>query len=662
MRQTIFLLCILCVFNLAETEPADESTDSEKILSPYFIVKSDDVAVDALPLKGTTATVEIAGVIASVKVQQIYENKGTIPLEALYVFPGSSRAAVYGMTMTIGDRKLVASARARDVARKSYEQAKKQGKSASLLEQNRPNVFQMNVANILPGDLIVVELHYVELLVPTDGVYEFVYPTVVGPRYSTKPESAPVTEQWLAQPYTKEKELPSYTFDISVSLSGGMPLQDVRCESHKVNLLYKDPNSASLTLADTEKFQGNRDVIIKYSLAGGEIQSGLLLSKGVDENFFLLMVQPPRRLVPSQIVPREYIFIIDVSGSMNGFPLDVSKRLMRDLLGGLKPHDTFNIILFAGSSALLAEKSLPASAANIEQAIQLVDSHQGGGGTELLPALKRALAIPPQEGFSRNFVLVTDGYVAVEAEAFDLVRNNLKSANFFAFGIGSAVNRFLIEGLARVGLGEPFIVTTSSEAPTAASKFREYISSPILNDIQVQFVDFKTYDIEPLSFPDLFAERPLLIYGKWKGTAQGTITVSGQTAAGIFQKQFEVKQYSPNEKHSALRYLWARQKITLLSDYNGQFESEELKKQITELGLTYNLLTKYTSFVAIDTMVRRTDENLTSVKQPVPLPQGVSNLGVGGQNVPATPEPETWALMAVVATLLVWGLFMGRLR
>jgi Ca-activated chloride channel family protein len=651
------------VINVAETAPDEESTNTEKTLSPYFFVKSDDAAVDALPLQGTSATVEIAGVIASVKVQQIYENKGNIPLEAVYVFPGSSRAAVYGMTMTIGDRKLVASAQARDVARKSYEQAKKQGKSASLLEQNRPNVFQMNVANILPGDLIIVELHYVELLVPTDGVYEFVYPTVVGPRYSTKPElSSPVTEQWLAQPFTKEKEVPSYTFDISVLISGGMPLQDVRCESHKVNLLYKDPNSASLSLANTEKFQGNRDVIIKYSLAGGEIQSGLLLSNGTDENFFLLMVQPPRRLVPSQIVPREYIFIIDVSGSMNGFPLDVSKRLMRDLLGGLKSHDTFNIILFAGSSALLAEKSLPASAGNIEQAIQLVDSHQGGGGTELLPALHRALAIPAQEGFSRNFVLVTDGYVAVEAEAFDLVRNNLKNANFFAFGIGSAVNRFLIEGLARVGLGEPFIVTSPSEAQTAASKFREYISSPILNDIELQFVDFKTYDIEPLSFPDLFAERPLLIYGKWKGTVQGTITVSGQTAAGVFQKQFEVKQYSPDEKHSALKYLWARQKITLLSDYNGQFESEELKKQITELGLTYNLLTKYTSFVAIDTIVRRTEENLQSVKQPLPLPQGVSNLAVGSQNVPATPEPETWALMAIVATILVWGLFVGRLR
>jgi Ca-activated chloride channel homolog len=360
LKSTIYA-CLFVTFFFSLKVNA-ENFNQDQTLSPYFFVKSDDPTIDALPLKSTSAEVEITGVIASVKVQQIYENAGSKPLEAIYVFPGSTRAAVYGMTMTIGDRKIVASVRARDVARKQYETAKKAGKSASLLEQNRPNVFQMNLANILPGDQVLVELYYVELLVPTESIYEFVYPTVVGPRYSNRNENtAASSEQWVKHPYTQEKELPSYTFDISVKLSTGMPLQQVLCESHKVNISYPNPAEAMVQLDGGEKNQGNHDFILKYVLAAGQIESGLLLSKRDDENFFLLMVQPPRRVISTQIVPREYIFIIDVSGSMAGFPLTVSKKLFRDLIGGLQRDDVFNIILFAGTSDKLSEKSLPAT-------------------------------------------------------------------------------------------------------------------------------------------------------------------------------------------------------------------------------------------------------------------------------------------------------------
>ncbi|MCI0615613.1 VIT and VWA domain-containing protein, partial [bacterium] len=517
----------------AQQVSGENLNESDQTLSPYFFVKSDDPNVDVLPLKSTSADVQITGVIASVKVKQIYENKGSKPLEAIYVFPGSTRAAVYGMTMTIGDRKIVASVRARDVARKQYEAAKKEGKSASLLEQNRPNVFQMNVANILPGDQVLVELHYVELLVPTESIYEFVYPTVVGPRYSNQKKSiAPSSEQWVEHPYTKEKELPSYSFDISVKLSAGMPLQQVQCDTYKVNISYQNQTEALIQLDDSEKKQGNRDYILKYVLSAGEIESGLLLSKKDDENFFLLMVQPPRRVVSTQIVPREYIFIIDVSGSMCGFPLTVSKKLFRDLIGGLQPNDVFNIILFAGTSDKLAEKSVPANAENLKSALRWIDSQHGGGGTELLPALNRALSIPKQQGYSRNFVLLTDGYVDVETESFDLIRKHLGDVNLFAFGIGTSVNRFLIEGLARIGMGEPFVVTQQQEAEAAAGRFREYISSPLLTDIALRVEDFNVFDVTPDVYPDLFAERPLLIFGKWKNLPKGTITLTGKSAGG----------------------------------------------------------------------------------------------------------------------------------
>ncbi|NTV44000.1 MAG: trypsin, partial [Syntrophobacteraceae bacterium] len=222
----------------------------DKTLSPYFFVKSDDPSVDQLPLKSTSAVVEIAGVIADVTVTQVYKNEGKRPLEAIYVFPASTKAAVYGMKMTIGERTVIAQIQKRDEARAAYEQAKKEGKSASLLEQQRPNVFQMNVANILPGDEIKTELRYTELITPAEGVYEFVYPTVVGPRYSNQPSAtAPPSEKWVQNPYLHSGEAPPYTFDIKVRLSAGVPIQEMTCTSHKTDIQYEDPASVSVQLS-----------------------------------------------------------------------------------------------------------------------------------------------------------------------------------------------------------------------------------------------------------------------------------------------------------------------------------------------------------------------------------------------------------------------------
>jgi Ca-activated chloride channel family protein len=261
-----------------------------------------------------------------------------------------------------------------------------------------------------------------------------------------------------------------------------------------VNIAYDGKSHATIRLDPADKAGGNRDFILRYRLEGGQIASGLLLYQGEQENFFLLMMQPPKGVSLSQIPPREYIFIMDVSGSMNGFPINISKKLLQDLIGNLRPTDLFNVVLFAGGSAVMAEKSLPATADNIKRALEVIDREQGGGGTELLPALKRALALPKAEGFSRSVVIATDGYVDVEKEAFDLIRQNLDEANLFAFGIGSSVNRFLIEGLARVGQGEPFVVLNPEQAPAQAAKFRELIQSPVLTAIKVDYGQFQVYD------------------------------------------------------------------------------------------------------------------------------------------------------------------------
>jgi Ca-activated chloride channel homolog len=277
----------------------------------------------------------------------------------------------------------------------------------------------------------------------------------------------------------------------------------------------------------------------------------------------------------------------------------------------------------------MSEESLAASPDNVQRALTLIERQRGGGGTELLTALKRALGIPRAEGFSRTIVIATDGYVAVEEKAFDLIRNNLGDANVFTFGIGSAVNRHLIEGMARVGMGEPFVITRPEDAPEKAKKFRHLILSPVLSRVKVDFRRFEAYDVEPPSIPDVLAERPITVFGKWRGDPSGTIRITGLSGTHSFDSSVQVEKVKPLESNSALRYLWARHRISLLSDYNLLRPNDERVKEVTSLGLTYNLLTAYTSFVAIDSQVRLVDGQAVTVKQPLPLPQGVSNYAVG---------------------------------
>jgi Ca-activated chloride channel homolog len=629
------ILLLLAGFSGGQAVKQTEK-EKDKTLSPYFLVVSDDKSTDQLPLKATSADVNISGVIADVKVTQVYKNEGKRPIEAIYVFPASTKAAVYGMKMTIGQRTIVAKINKREEARKEYEQAKKEGKSASLLEQKRPNVFQMNVANIMPGDLIKVELSYTELITPEDKVYEFVYPTVVGPRYSNQPAAtADPKEKWVENPYTHQGEAPLYTFNISVNLNTGLPVRDVKCDSHKVNVAYDGPATAFVKLDGSEAAGGNRDFILKYRLDGDKIDSGLLLYKGEKENFFLLMMQPPRKLETENIPGREYVFIVDVSGSMYGFPLEISKKLLRDLIGNLRPTDMFNVLLFSGGSKLMSERSVPATAENIEQALNVIDKQKGGGGTELLPALKRTLALPRIEGYSRSVIIATDGYVTVEPEVFDLIRNSLGDANMFTFGIGSSVNRHLLEGMARVGMGEPFVITKEAEAAEKAARFRSLVQNPALTNIKINFGKFNVYDVEPLTVPDVMADRPIIVFGKWRGAPKGTITLKGITGEGAHKETINVGKIKPADTNAALKYLWARHKITLLADYIGRQSDKKRIEEVTQLGLDYNLLTAYTSFVAIDSEIRNKTGDSATIKQPLPLPQGVSDYAVGSGYMPS---------------------------
>ena len=647
----IAIAVIVCAsFVPIDVSAQENRSSADKTLSPYFFVEGGDPTVDRLPLKNTRVEVAITGVIADVTVRQLYENRGTRPIHARYVFPASTRAAVYGMTMTVGDVRIVARIKEREKAKTEFEAAKREGKSASLLEQSRPNVFTMNVANVLPGDTISVELKYTELLVPTDGVYEFVYPTVVGPRYSEKTESQAAPEDaFVKAPYTHEGEPPLSEFHLAGLVSTGMPIQEIASPSHHVLFRPAGQGRTEMTLADTERLSGNRDFVLRYRLAGETISSGLLLYQGRDENFFLLMAEPPRTVAAEEIPAREYIFVLDVSGSMNGFPLDTGKKLMSDLATVLRPSDSFNVVVFADGTETFAQTSVPATRPNLSRALGFIGRKDGGGGTRLLGALQRAVALPRQPGVSRSIVLLTDGFIQAEAEVFDYVRNQLDDANFFAFGIGSSVNRHLIEGVARAGLGEPFIVIDPNEAVEAASKLRRYIDSPVLTGIDVTFSGFDVYDVEPREVPDLFASRPIVVFGKWRGAARGSVEISGKTGRGVYQTSIPVVAAGADVKHAALRYLWARTRIANLADFGPDAPGDERVAEITSLGLAYGLLTRYTSFIAVHEIIRRTAEGAEDVDQPLPLPAGVSDRAVG---MTSGVEPEFLWLSVMVLALV----------
>jgi Ca-activated chloride channel family protein len=644
-------------------ESANSANSANKVESPYFYMPGGDPSIDAMPLKSTDVEVRIAGVIADVTVTQVYKNEGARPIEATYVFPGSTRAAVHAMNVRLADRLIEAQIREKQKAKQEYEQAKSEGKTAALLEQHRPNVFQMNVANILPGDDVRVELHYTELLNAENGRYRFIFPTVVGPRYNSS-QSASAQEKWVAQPTLPEGVDSSAMFDIRLQLDAPISIKEIGSSSHHIDLRRSDERRAEIGLgAQARRKANNRDFIIDYRLAGDAVESGVMLVRGHGqqaENYFLAMVQPPQSVPAKLITPRDYIFVLDISGSMHGFPLDTAKIMMRELLGGLRPIDTFNVLLFSGSNAFFHQHSVPATRENIAKALQLIDRRQGGGSTELIPALNSVYAQPRPEDVSRSIVVVTDGYVSVEREAFSLVRQHLGQANLFAFGIGASVNRHLIEGLARAGMGEPFVITRSEEAPEAAARFRQMISSPVLTNARATFEGVETYDVTPQYLPDVLAERPVILFGKWRDDGRNKearqLVVEGRRADGPYRQALSLFE-APDEngeQFSALRRLWARQRIAELSDQENLTGDASLRQDITSLGLEYSLLTQYTSFIAVDQLARNPVPGETKqVAQPLPLPDGVSNLAVGGAFVPGSPEPQSLGALLVTLFMLL---------
>ncbi|MGR9052326.1 MAG: VIT domain-containing protein [Gammaproteobacteria bacterium] len=654
-RLSITLWLGFCVLALQAARAEPVCDDCMQSQAPRLWIPNGDPNTDRLPLKSSRADVRINGPIAQVTVTQRYRNSGTRAINARYVFPGSTTAAVHGLTMKIGERVTQALIKEKNEAKQIFEKAKQEGKRAALLDQKRPNVFMMDVANLMPGDDIELVLNYSELLVPEEGVYQFVYPTVVGPRYGSDPFQNAADADWVANPYAADNGEGGNPADvdtsIEIALASPIAVKDLKSVQHKIETRWHSDKSADIVLNPSETQAGNRDFILRFRLRDNAIVSGLMSYSHDGENYFLMMAQPPERVTGAQIMNREYLFVLDVSGSMHGFPLDTAKDLMRRLLSDLKPTESFNILFFAGGANALSPVPMAATPDNIQRALATMLSYQGGGGTELVAALKTAYAMPRTEDKARSIVVVTDGYINAERDAYDLIANNLNSTNVFAFGVGSSVNRYLIESMAKAGAGEPFVVTSNQEAADVGARFRRYVEAPLLSNIQLRGEGLEVYDTEPSEIPVMLAERPIVVFGKYRRQIEGaSLVLTGTAAGGSYKNVMPLTEADGGDRTELLPVLWARHRLMRLSDWAGQ-KVEENREAIVDLGLKFSLLTRYTSFVAVDEVIVNKEGNAENVQQPLPLPKGVSTLALASSR--PMPEPELYWLLMMLP-LMAW--------
>ncbi|NIA14545.1 MAG: VWA domain-containing protein [Nitrospiraceae bacterium] len=639
---------LLAAGALLAPAPSDASQATEGCLR---VIDDEGQPKGFCPLEHTSVDVDISGFIARVTLTQRFSNPYEEPIEAVYTFPMSDRAAVDSMTMTIGDRVIKGLIKEREEARRIYERARDAGQAASLLDQERPNIFTQSVANILPGDAIEITISYVEYLKYEDGEYEFSFPMVVGPRYipgggSTQGpmQRGSATPQVpdggrITPPITPKGKRAGHDIDIAVHLDAGVPIRGISSELHAIEKEHADGSSEATVRLKRRKTIPNRDFVLRYAVAGEEIGDAVLTHTGAQGGFFTLILQPPERVRPEAITPKEMIFVIDSSGSMRGFPINKAKKTMRLCIEQMNPRDTFNLVSFAGGTGYCFQNPVPNTVENRRKALDYLDNLEGSGGTEMMKAIHAALGRQNDPKRLRVVCFMTDGYIGNDMAILDAIQKNRQTARVFSFGIGNSVNRFLLEGMAREGRGACEIVTLETESDEAAERFHERIHSPILTDITVDFGHLAMGDIypDPGALPDLFAARPLVLKGRYTEPGQGTITIRGRTAAGPFERAIDVALPDEDPGHDVLAPLWARARIGWLMarDWAGAQRGDQapnLKDAITQLGLDFGLMTQYTSFVAVEQRVITEGGRPKTIDVPVEMPDGVSYDGIFGEN------------------------------
>jgi Ca-activated chloride channel homolog len=600
------------------------------------------------PLEHTDVQATVSGFVARVVVTQRFASAFSEPVEAIYTFPLSERAAVDAMTMKVGDAVIEGQIQRREDARKTYEAAKAKGQVAGLLDEERPNVFTQSIANLMPGERVEVRIEYVEPLEFESGTFELVVPTVVGPRFS--PPGTKDADR-VTPPIAAEGTRAGHDIAISVDLDAGVPIRDVSAALHAIDVERPSPTRARVRLRDRAEIP-NRDFALRWTVSGDAVQSAFLAHRsGADDGYVSLVLLPPRRVTAEAAAPKEMVFVIDRSGSQMGAPLDKAKETMRYVLDHMNPNDTFQVIDFGSTSNALFPAPQKASAAMKQKAREYIDALEANGGTMMAEAIERVCATPADENRLRIVTFMTDGYVGNDLEVLGLVERLRGTSRWFPFGTGNSVNRFLIDGMARLGGGEPEYVLLSDSGDEAGRKFYERIASPVLTDVTVEWEGLDVVDVFPERHADLWAERPLVIHARYRRAGTGQVVLTGFQQGEPVRRVLPVALPEHEEANGSIASMWARAKVEeLLSQdlaamQSGRFP-KPLEEQVVRVALAHRLLTPFTSFVAVeDRVVNRGGESVT-VRVPVEMPDGVRYEGIFGAGAEQREASAAGALRA----------------
>ena len=585
-----------------------------------------------VPLKHTEVKAQIAGYIATVDITQQFHNPYGTKIEAVYVFPLPQNAAVNEFIMTVGERRIRGIIREREEAERIYYEARRQGYVASLLTQERPNIFTQRVANIEPKKKIDVNIKYFHTLAYADGWYEWVFPMVVGPRFNPPGSTTGVgavargrsglSGQKAEVQYLKPGERSGHDIGLSVDIDAGVSIEEIASVNHVVAKKHPSPEKASVVLSQLDSIP-NKDFVLRYKVAGKRLKSALLAHRDKRGGFFTLMLYPPANLEALSRSPVELVFVLDCSGSMSGKPIAQSKRAMERALRQLQPDDTFQIIRFSNDASQLGRAPLPATPANVRSGLRYARSLRGHGGTMMIEGIKAALDFPHDPRRLRFVVFLTDGYIGNETQILGEMHKRLGASRVFSFGVGSSPNRYLLDRMAKLGKGCVAYLSLNDDAGQVMDYFFERVSHPALADIAIDWGGMQVSGLYPKRIPDVFVGRPVILTGRFKGDGPATVRVSGKVGGETESFALSVDPDDATAKHTGIACVWARTKIADLADQATHVRGDELPNEITRVALDYGLMSAYTAFIAVDSLTRTAGDHGVTVAVPVPVPDGV---------------------------------------
>ena len=588
-----------------------------------------------VPALDTDVKLHVRGMILRGVVTEHFKNPEQTCIEAKYAFPLPEDAAVDTLKMTVGQRVIEGEIKERKEAERVYQQAKSEGKHASLLSQERPNLFTVSIATIAAGEEVTVSIEYQQNIDYKDGAFRLRFPMTVAPRYM--PAATPMMSSAVptSTAGTIINPAEKHHAHLTVDLDSGFSLRRIDSSYHQIMSTAVSGSHYIVTLADTVA-DHDFELVWQPDL-GSEPKSALFMEK----DYGLLMIMPPATTRASRL-PKESIFIIDTSGSMEGASIAAAKSALQLALDHLDSQDSFNIIEFNSVTNPMWTDARPATSGNLVEAKRFVDGLKATGGTEMMPALDAAFRdLTPNENAVRQVIFMTDGQVGNEAELFSFIRSHLGRSRLFTVGIGTAPNTHFMRDAARFGRGTFTYIGNRDEVQAKMSGLFEKLESPVLTNVELRFDD-PGVEMWPQRIPDLYAGEPVVVAVRFSKPA-GRIIASAKRGS---EEWNDVHSMQITSEESGVGRLWARRKIEALSD-----SETDVRPQIVTLALTHHLVSQYTSLVAVDhTPTGVAPESCESRPVPVNLPAG---WGALDGSLPATASPAPLHMLIGIVLLAI---------